>query len=218
MAGLKMIGQVSAFAVSAAMGTVVVGAIGVIVAYSIATAMIPTDDPFWGDVRCYAGLPLQTDSACIQDQLNRALKEQEAAHQQREQEMVRKIGALEEEKTHLETARRGFEQKLETLESLEAKVSTFTLFTRKSWRQYEVTSGVNYTSFVKDQAWSKAWCYVSITTPRGLPLHIQLATQEPGKLPDASDPEPAVREEAGFSLSDIAEARSLCQFPSHDPA
>jgi hypothetical protein len=213
MTGLKMIGQVSAFAVSAAMGTVVVGAIGVIVAYSVLTAIIPADDKLWGDARCYLGVPLQTDSACIQDQLSRALKEQEAAHQQREQEMVQKISALETEKGHLETARRGFEQKLETLESMEAKVSTFTLFTRKPWRTYEVTSGVNYTSFVKDQAWSKAWCYVSITTLRGLPLHIQLATQEPGKLPDASDPEAAVREEARFSVSDIAEARSHCQLP-----
>ncbi len=217
MESIKSIGRVSAFAVSAAMGTLVVGMIGTIVTYSVASTMIPAGDAFWGDLRCTIGVPLQSDTTCIQDQLNRALKEQEEAHERRAQEMTQKIAALEAEKAQLETARRGYEERLRTLEAIEARVSQFTLFTRKPWRDLQVTSGVNYTSFVKEQAWSNAYCYVTVRTSRGLPLHIELASQKRGAALEISTPEPAVLEAAGFTQGDIADARSLCEFPADTP-
>lgn len=62
--------RVAGFSISAAAASLVVGGIAAIVAHSIATALIPPEDPLWRDLRCWAGLPQQTDQPCVKDMLN----------------------------------------------------------------------------------------------------------------------------------------------------
>lgn len=63
----KTITRSAGFILSVAAASVVVGGIAVIVAHSIATALIPAEDPLWRDLRCWAGLPRQSDQQCIEE-------------------------------------------------------------------------------------------------------------------------------------------------------
>lgn len=211
---MKTITRIAGFSMSVAAAGVVVGGIALVVAHSIATALIPAEDPLWRDLRCWAGLPRQSDQQCIEDTLNKALREQEAAHLERMGGLELKLASLEQEKSSLEVTRASLDQRLKTLEEIESRVTSFTLFTSKPWRDVEVTTGVAYSSFVKAQEWTRAWCYVRLASKSGLPLQITLADQKSGSSVEEATQSDHVLRESGLSAADLQEARALCVFPA----
>ena len=224
----------------AALAATAVAGIGAIITYSIASTLVPPEDAFWGDLRCLAGYPLQSDEKCLQQKLEEGIRANEAAfnlkksileeqHRQRESELngnletsrsqigelEKKSQALETEKAQVVSARSSLEERLRVMEKIEASVSSFNLFTTKSWRDgLYVTTGVEYPSFVKAQEWEHGWCYVQAKGVADITVKISLATQHKGQMvvPDAvSDAElSAVK----LTRADIDQARLLCSFPA----
>lgn len=218
---------------------IVVAGIGATVTYSIASTIVKPEDPLWGDLRCFAGYPLQSEEKCLQEKLEDAIRENEAAFKAREKaqadahrareeelgailgksreevaELARKSKSLESEKEKVVLARAAMEERLKTMEAIESRVSSFNLFTSKAWRGgLSVTTGVEYSSFVKAQEWSHSWCYMPVKAASGVEIHLKLAKQFKGKMmePDAvTDTELSA---VSLTRADIDQARLLCSFP-----
>jgi hypothetical protein len=43
--------------------------VGTIVAFNIASSIVPTDDPLWVEARCLAGISFSGDEACFEKKL-----------------------------------------------------------------------------------------------------------------------------------------------------
>lgn len=206
--------------------------VGGLVVFNIATTIIEPGDPLWPEFRCQTGIPFQGDEACFDKKLNAGLVELETqfaaqkktweeASQQRQQELdtilktkSEEIVALEAEKAEIARTRSQMQEQLQTLEALEKKSTSFTLFSSKEWKNgLSVVTGTRYVSFVKHQEWSKAWCYLNVVTGDGAEVTITFGEVEKGKAFVPSQPKPGALALAGLSNSDVEEARKLCQLP-----
>lgn len=216
----------------------VTAGIGGIVLFNIASTM--PDDPIWEEMRCLAGVSFQNDEQCFAKKLNEGLSSmrsqfelqklrQEELFRQRERDLdatIKKRGkeiaelegrrqALEDEKSGVLKTRSALEEQLRKLEAIEKASTSFTLFTQKSWKRgLTVSTGISYRSFVKNQEWTSAWCYVHFESNVGVASKIDLGNQTLGGSVVFETPSAATLAAGNFTMADVEEARKLCAFPS----
>lgn len=222
----------------AAVGTVTAG-IGVLVAFNIATTIVPPKDGLWAEFRCVTGMAFKGDEACFESKLKDGLQKMEfefgkqrqlmeESHKKREEELdatIRKrgeeIAALEQRGRDLESEKAGvlktrgdLEEQLKKLEAIEKSSTSFTLFTQKPWvRGLVVTTGVEYKSFVQSQEWTKSWCYVHFNSSSGVLSKLDLGDKRAGGAVIWADESAPTMTAGGFTSADVEEARKLCAFP-----
>lgn len=211
--------------------------VGVLVAFNIARSM--PDDPIWPEMRCWAGISFQGDEQCFAKKLSQGLSEmekafelqkveREKAFQEREREldtMIQKrneeIAALEGRGKELEAEKGALDRKqseladqLSKLEALEKASTSFNMFkTNPFKRGLVVNTGVEYKSFVRNQEWVHAWCYVHVPNSKGVQVRVTLATKLAGAAVEKKTVSAAELAETGFTSADVDEAVALCAFP-----
>jgi hypothetical protein len=225
------------FATVCAVGCVT-GSVGVLVAFNIARSL--PDDPIWSEMRCVAGIEFQGDEQCFDKKLSEGLSKMEKAFQlemlerqkafdlrerdldamikKRNEEIAGLEGrgkALEGEKAGLDQKRSELAEQLAKLEALEKASTSFNLFKTNEWkREVIVNTGVEYKSFVRNQEWVKAWCYVRVPNDQGVTIMVQLARKRPGEAVVKETISEAELAQIRFTAAEMEEATGLCAFPS----
>lgn len=219
-----------------AVGTIS-ASVGAIVLFNIVSTA--PAHPMWQEIRCWTGLSFQGDELCFNKRLHQGLSEIEGQFEEkkriREQEFQEKeraldgiikkrtqeIAALEQrrqtlegEKAQITQARAELEGKLKKLAEIEQSSTSFNLFTQKPWKRgLNVTTGIEYKSFVQSQEWNKAWCYVQFEMENGVRAELDLGKRFSSGVSSVGEVLPSVLDAGKFTTSDVLEARSLCNFP-----
>lgn len=219
-----------------AVGTIS-ASVGAIVLFNIVSTA--PAHPMWQEIRCWAGLSFQGDEVCFSKRLQKGLSlmesEFEAQKQKREQEFQEKeraldsvikkrteeVAALEQrrqtlegEKAQIAQARAELEGKFRKLGEIEKASTSFNLFTEKSWKRgLIVTTGIEYKSFVQNQEWTKAWCYVHFDMENGVRAQLDLGKRLSNGQSLPGEVSASVLEAGKFTTAEVLEARSLCNFP-----
>lgn len=219
-------------------GAVTMTVVG-LVAVNIATTIVPPGDPLWVEVLCKAGIPFEGDEQCfakrlkeglnkIESEFDKKREELEQRHEQREQDLDLQIKKKQKEVAGLEQQRDGLEKdkaeivkareemasRLKAMEAIESRVTTFNLFTHKPWKGRTVTTGVEYTSFVRSQEWAYAWCYFNVRTYDGMTLQVEIATQKAGASVKNEEVKESELAAGKMTQVDVEDARTQCSFPS----
>lgn len=215
----------------------VTACVGALVALNIARSL--PADPIWAELRCVVGVSFQGDEACFAKKLSEGLATMEKAYEvekakrelefeQREKDldvMISKrneeIAALEDrgkaliaEKGALDGKRAELAEKLFKLEELEKSSTSFNMFNSQEFKNgISVKTGIEYKSFVRNQEWNKAWCYLQAPNDKGVFISITLGNQRAGEAVQKSTISAEELAATGFSAADMEQAFGLCTFP-----
>lgn len=135
--------------------------------YSVLTSIVPPKAPFWQEIRCTLGLPLQGDTKCWQDRISRM-----------EERRKKELSILKGKNKELDQLQAEANARLKSIGTLEDRFDIVNLFTRRKVRGFTVVTGVEYRGLTSGPKWSTAWCYTEVKK-HDLALKIVLANATP---------------------------------------
>lgn len=135
--------------------------------YSVLTSIVPPKAPFWQEMRCTLGLPLQGDAKCWQDRISRM-----------EERKAKELSILKGKNKELDQLQAEANARLKSIGTLEDRFDIVNLFTRRKVRGFTVVTGVEYRGLTSGPKWSTAWCYTEVKN-HDLALKIVLANATP---------------------------------------